>query len=164
MALPRSVHGEETQADLILREVFRHYTEFRELVTTPDHMAEHTDGYLEHTYLVPVEGPAKCPQAPGAQVGKESIKDHKALEMACIYCGVKMRRVTVGFSFWDLHRGLKELAPRKREALFYNVIMDLKQRETGKIMNITTMTVGAYVKMAFKALAKQHFIDIKETL
>lgn len=156
-SLPRSVRGEETQADLILREVFRHYTEFKELVTNPDHTAESSDGYLEHTYIVPADGvPPQCEKAPRAN------KEHEAVNMECIYCGGKMRRVTVGFSFWDLHRGLKELAPRKREALFYNVIMDLKQRDTGKIMGITTMTVGAYVKMAFKALAKQHFIDIKE--
>jgi hypothetical protein len=159
--LLRSVRGEETQADLILREVFRHYTEFRELVTNPDHTAESSDGTLEHTYIVPVKGvPAHCPKAP--RTNKDATKEHKAVEMECVYCGGKMRRVTVGFSFWDLHRGLKELAPRKREALFYNVIMDLKQRDTGAIMGITTMTVGAYVKMAFKTLARQHFIEIKE--
>lgn len=154
----RSVKGEEIPADLVLREVFRRYTEFRELVTNPDHTAETRDGYLEHTYLIPGKGvPAECPDAPKAN------GDHEAINMKCIYCGEKMRRVTVGFSFWDLHRGLKELAPRKREALFFNVIMDLKQRDTGKLMGITTMTVGAYVKMAFKSLAKQHFIDIVET-
>ena len=39
---------------------------------------------------------------------------------------------TVEISFWDLHFGIKDLAPRKREALFYNVILDLKQEDVAK--------------------------------
>jgi DNA-directed RNA polymerase specialized sigma24 family protein len=69
-----------------------------------------------------------------------------------------MKRVSIGFNFWDLHRGLKDLAPRKREALFYNVIMDLKQKDVAKKMGITTVTVGQYVEHAFRQLVSSHLI------
>ena len=64
---------------------------------------------------------------------------------------------TIAFSFWDLHRGIKELAPRKREALYWNVICDLKQRDVAKQMGITTVSVGQYVINAVEQLLSQHF-------
>lgn len=69
---------------------------------------------------------------------------------------------TVAISFWDLHRGIRELAPRKREALFYNVILDQKQADVAKHMNITTVSVGQYVDAAMKQLCKHHFPDLYE--
>jgi DNA-directed RNA polymerase specialized sigma24 family protein len=65
----------------------------------------------------------------------------------------------VTISFWDLHRGIKELSPRKREALFYNVILDEKQRDVADRMGITTVSVGQYVEQAVMQLAEQYFTD-----
>jgi DNA-directed RNA polymerase specialized sigma24 family protein len=70
------------------------------------------------------------------------------------------KKETVSISFWDLHRGIKELAPRKREALFYNVILDQKQKDVAKRMGITTVSVGQYVEAATKQLAKNHFPEL----
>lgn len=67
---------------------------------------------------------------------------------------------TISISFWDLHRGINGLAPRKREALFYNVILDQKQADVAKHMNITTVSVGQYVDAACKQLAKLHFPEV----
>lgn len=104
----------------VLREVIRHYTEFRDLV------ADGGDHVLTHSYLVhDDEGGTK--------------------------------KETISISFWDLHRGISELAPRKREALFFNVILDQKQAEVAKRMGITTVSVGQYVDAAMKQLCKQHF-------
>lgn len=104
----------------VLRDMLRHYTEFRELV------ANGGDHVLTHSYLVPDE-------------------DGGA------------RKETITISFWDLHRGIKELAPRKREALFFNVILDEKQKDVAKRMGITTVSVGQYVEAACKQLALQHW-------
>jgi DNA-directed RNA polymerase specialized sigma24 family protein len=68
---------------------------------------------------------------------------------------------TVTISFWDLHRGIKELSPRKREALFHNVILDKKQKTVAEHMGITTVSVGQYVEQAVLQLAEQHFAEDK---
>lgn len=138
----------------VLREIFRHYTEFREYV------AQGNSPVLEHTYLVPVKGvPEECPDNPNAS----KPKPHKAVEMHCIWCDGEMKRITVSFNFWDLRRGLEDLAPRKREALFHNVIMDQKQKDVAKTMGITTVTVGQYVDHAFKQLVEEHVISVEDT-
>ncbi len=109
----------------VLREILRHYLEFRELV------ANGGDHIIEHSYLVPDEE---------GGVGKE----------------------TISVSFWDLHRGIKELAPRKREALYYNVILDQKQKDVAARMGITTVSVGQYVEAAVRQLSTHHFEDIDD--
>jgi DNA-directed RNA polymerase specialized sigma24 family protein len=68
-------------------------------------------------------------------------------------------KVLVTISFWDLHQGLKSLSPRKREAMFYNVILDWKQRDVAKKMGITTVSVGQYVEQATLQLAQRYFAD-----
>lgn len=149
-SIPRSVHSNETPEHRILREIFRHYTEFREYV------AQGNDPILEHTYLVPAEGEeAQCSKNPQAK------KSHTALKMRCVHCGAKMNRVSVSFNFWDLYRGLKELAPRKREAVLWNVIYDQKQKDVAKKMGITTVTVGQYVEFAMLQLVNSHIISIE---
>lgn len=71
--------------------------------------------------------------------------------------GNRLKFVEVTISFWDLHKGLNNLAPRKKEAVFYNVILDMKQKDVAKIMGITTVSVGQYVDQAFIQLAKDYF-------
>lgn len=109
----------------VLRDMLRHYTEFRALVNSGGNHV------LEHSYLVPDEDGGT-------------------------------RKETISVSFWDLHRGIKELAPRKREALFYNVILDQKQKDVAKRMGITTVSVGQYVEAATKQLAKHHFPELAD--
>lgn len=154
--LTRPVHSGEQPEHRVLREIFRHYTEFREYV------GQGNDSFLEHTYLAPDRGePQICPEQPRAH------GEHEALDMRCILCEAKLHRVTVSFDFWDLQRGIKELAPRKREALFYNVIRDMKQKDVAKKMHITTVTVGQYVEHAFRQLIERHavrFVEHEETM
>jgi DNA-directed RNA polymerase specialized sigma24 family protein len=71
--------------------------------------------------------------------------------------GARKKKIDISISFWDLHRGLRELAPRKREALWWNVIMDEKQKDVAKRMGITTVSVGQYVEAATLQLAKHVF-------
>lgn len=68
-------------------------------------------------------------------------------------------RQTVSISFWDLHRGIKDLSPRKREALWYNVILDWRQRDVAERMGITTVSVGQYVEQAVIQLADIYFVE-----
>lgn len=107
----------------ILREVLRHYSEFKaHVAATGEHVIDY--GY----YIYNDDG---------------SIKDQKMISI----------------SFWDLFEGLNDLAPRKKEAVLYNVIMDQKQKEVAEKMGITTVSVGQYVESACLTLAKRYFAE-----
>jgi DNA-directed RNA polymerase specialized sigma24 family protein len=107
----------------VLREVFRHYLEFRQYVSdTGNHV-------IEHGYFVYNED--------------DNTK----------------QKVNVTISFWDLFVGLKDLSPRKREAVWFNVILDQKQRDVAKRMNITTVSVGQYVEQAMLQLSEYYFAE-----
>lgn len=54
----------------------------------------------------------------------------------------------------DLDKCLKGLSPRKKEAVFYNVILDWKQKDVAVQMGITTVSVGQYVEQAMIQVAK----------
>lgn len=69
------------------------------------------------------------------------------------------KKETVQISLWDLHDGLKNLSARKREAVFYNVILDKKQKDVAEIMGITTVSVGQYVEQAMMQLAEHYFAE-----
>lgn len=68
----------------------------------------------------------------------------------------------IDISFWDLHDSLQVLSDRKREAVYLNVILDLKQKDVAAIMEITTVSVGQYVEQAMLQLAKIYFADKEE--
>ena len=106
----------------VLREVLRHYPEYRALVN-----ADGRHDLIEYAYW---------------------IYDKR---------GRRKKKIELTISFWDLHNRLKELAPRKREAIFYNVILDKKQADVAKLMGITTVTVGQYVEAGTKQLATKYF-------
>jgi hypothetical protein len=113
---------EEIPKHRVLREVYRHYLEFRQYVAdTGNHVIEH--GYFIHN-----------------DDGSRS-------------------RVCISISFWDLFEGLKDLSPRKREAVWYNVILDQKQRDVATKMAITTVSVGQYVEQAMIQLADRYFAE-----
>ena len=107
----------------ILREVYRHYLEFRQYVSaTGNHIIKH--GY----FIYDDEG---------------NIKE----------------KVSIEISFWDLFEGLKELSDRKKEAFFYNVILDQKQRDVAEKIKITTVSVGQYVEQACLQLSERYFAE-----
>lgn len=111
----------------ILREIYRHYIEYKEWVTS------NGKSVIEHGYFVYNED------------------------------GTIKERVMVTISFWDLHEALDKLSKRKREAVFYNVILDWKQRDVAEKMGITTVSVGQYVEQAMLQLSEKYFAGEFET-
>lgn len=71
-------------------------------------------------------------------------------------------KVSITLSFWDLHGSLKRLSARKREAVFYNVILDWKQKDVADRMQISTVSVGQYVQAAMEQLAVA--LDLRQTI
>ena len=69
----------------------------------------------------------------------------------------------VNISFTDLKEGVSDLAPRKKEAFFYHVILDWSQKDTANIMGITTVSVGQYVNDAMHQLCKRYFAEDEDT-
>jgi DNA-directed RNA polymerase specialized sigma24 family protein len=69
-------------------------------------------------------------------------------------------------SFLDLQGCLKNLSKRKKEAIFWNVILDKKQKDVAKIMGITTVSVGQYVQAGFEQLVGDlglpQFCEVKD--
>lgn len=116
----------------ILREVYRHYLEFRQIVShTGNHVIDH--GYFLYS---------------------EPYEDDDGNEQQDI-----VGKVSISISFWDLFEGLKELSPRKREAVWYNVILDQKQKDVANKMAITTVSVGQYVEQAMIQLSERYFSE-----
>lgn len=122
----------------ILREVYRHYLEFRSVVCSPTGSAADgrstssvlcDNGVIDYGYFVYDD--------------EGNVKD----------------RVAISISFWDLHGALVDLSKRKREAVFYNVILDWKQRDVAKKMKITTVSVGQYVEQAMLQLSEDYFAE-----
>lgn len=60
----------------------------------------------------------------------------------------------VGINFLDLQNCLKRLSKRKKQAVFWNVICDQKQKDVAARMGITTVSVGQYVEQAMLQVAK----------
>lgn len=133
-----AVKPDELQPHRILREVYRHYLTFRDLVTSPEHDGQgghnSSDGVIEHGYFVEPEA---------------ENEDGKKVKTGERY------KVLVTISFWDLQGGLAKLSPRKREATFYNVILDQKQKDVAEIMDITTVSVGQYVEQGMIQLSQE---------
>jgi DNA-directed RNA polymerase specialized sigma24 family protein len=76
--------------------------------------------------------------------------------------GEQIGKEDIAISFWDLHDSLKVLSDRKREAVYLNVIKDLKQKDVAARMGITTVSVGQYVDQAMQQLAKEYFAEDDE--
>jgi DNA-directed RNA polymerase specialized sigma24 family protein len=110
----------------ILREVYRHYTDFRDAVARGD-----VNDVID--YAVETE------EGSG-------------------------QYIPMNISFSDLKHGLGELAPRKREAFFYNVILDWKQKDVAEKMGITTVSVGQYVDAAMIQLSKRYFAEVDDNV
>lgn len=76
--------------------------------------------------------------------------------------GTKKAKIPVTISFWDLHGKLNTLSGRKKEAVFYNVILDWRQKDVAERMGITTVSVGQYVEQAMTQLAESYFSEMFE--
>lgn len=112
--------------DKVLREIYRHYPEYKTYVgNTGKHI-------LDHSYYLYAED-------------QETV----------------IGKVTCEFSFWDLNGSLKGLSKRKKEAFFYNIIMDMKQKDVADIMGITTVSIGQYVAFSALELSKTGIVDQK---
>lgn len=62
--------------------------------------------------------------------------------------------IPVSINLLDLQGCLNRLSKRKKEAVFYNVILDMKQKDVAEVMGITTVSVGQYVEQACLQVAK----------
>src|SRR5438045_1400817 len=71
--------------------------------------------------------------------------------------GKAVSKEMVTISFWDLHHALALLSDRKSEGVYFNVILDMKQKDVAKEMKITTVSVGQYVEQAMLQLAAVYF-------
>jgi hypothetical protein len=128
MAQSKGKLTEEIPKHRVLREIYRHYLEYKQYVCdTGTHVIDH--GY----FVYDEDGNVK-------------------------------KKISISISFWDLYAGLKDLSPRKREAVFYNVILDWKQRDVAKKMGITTVSVGQYVEQACLQLAEHYFAEELENV
>lgn len=119
---------------IIVKETLRNYTKFRRHATLIEQSHSHYDGTISHSYVV-------------------YNKD-----------GTPKEKITIEISFWDLLRGIKKISPRKREALWYSIILDKKQEEVGKIMGCRPVTCGQYANSACQQLADLHLNEIIEKL
>ena len=63
-------------------------------------------------------------------------------------------------NFLDLKMCLQHLSKRKMEAIFYNVILDMKQRDVAEIMGITTVSIGQYVEAGVMQAAAELWSEI----
>ena len=72
---------------------------------------------------------------------------------------IEYKGITICFSDLNLLEGLKSLSPQKRKAFYYNVLLDMKQRDVAAIMGIKTVTVGQYVEQAAIQLAKKYWVE-----
>jgi DNA-directed RNA polymerase specialized sigma24 family protein len=102
---------------------------------------------------------------------REVLRDYLSLKTKCLeegqwdihlgdlpsWCSEEWDSPITEFSinFNDLKDCLHGLSTRKREAVFYNVILDMKQKDVAKIMGITTVSVGQYVDQAMLQVSRE---------
>lgn len=124
------------QRHKILREAYRHLSEFEDFAT--------------HSIPEPSSGKY-------GQSGRVINAQTSGLKDTIEYKGITL-------SLIDLKQALKDanLAPRKREAFYLNVICDMKQRDVAEQMGITTVSVGQYVEQAMLQIADVYFKDDSE--
>jgi len=89
---------------------------------------------------------------------REVLRNYLTFESLCQQSGsYVISHAGFDISFIDLQNALKDLSPRKREAVYYNVILDWKQKDVAAKMGITTVSVGQYVEQAMIQVSKRYF-------
>lgn len=140
-----SIRDEELLPHRVLRDVLKNYLEFRDIVTSPEQQAT---------------GQAGKNRTVGNSRGTDGVIDYT---YSVRREDGTIDKISLSVSFWDLQGLLRRLSPRKREAVFYNVILDKKQKDVAEIMGITTVSVGQYVDQAMLQLQKGYFGDDEPT-
>lgn len=93
---------------------------------------------------------------------REAVRHYQELETLFTSKGVLvLSHDGLDICFMDLREALQRLSPRKREAIYYNVILDMKQKDVAEKMGITTVSVGQYVESGFAQIAKIYFEQIE---
>ena len=91
---------------------------------------------------------------------REFLRNYTAFEGYCSQSGkYDISHSGYTINFLDLQGCLKKLSKRKKEAVFWNVIMDKKQKEVAELMEITTGSVAQYVEQAMVQVAKELWPD-----
>lgn len=121
----------DLQPHIVLREAYRHWYEFQELV--------------KHS----------VPDPPSGKYGGQKVAlnaQYGGLRDVIEFKGIEL-------SFFDLERALRDtkLPDRKKEAFILNVIEDKLQREVADIMGISVVSVGQYVQQACLRIAATYF-------
>lgn len=91
---------------------------------------------------------------------REVLRNYLEFEAYCSQSGsyiIEHKGVMLSFS--DLKKLLADLSPRKKQAIWYNVILSFKQWETAEKMGIKTGTVGQYVDSALEQLVDRYFAE-----
>lgn len=98
------------------------------------------------------------------RVLREAVRHYYEFEQLFISDGIiSISHGGIDISFLDLKDAIAKLSPRKQEAIYYNVILDMKQKDVAEKMGITTVSVGQYVESGFSQIAKEYFPDeVKE--
>lgn len=87
---------------------------------------------------------------------REVLRNFTVFEAYCSQHGVyEISHKGIDINFLDLQNCLNRLSKRKKEAVAYNVIRDMKQKDVAAVMGITTVSVGQYVEQAMLQVAKE---------
>ena len=87
---------------------------------------------------------------------REVLRNYTVFEGYCSQHGeydITHKGITI--NFLDLQKCLKGLSKRKKEAVFWNVIRDEKQKDVAARMGITTVSVGQYVEQAMLQVSRE---------
>ena len=127
---------------VILREAYRNYLTWGDLITYGDGNTMHVSDIL--TYRVPKE--------PGSEEMVDVTISYHDLERALN-------------QFQDTaRRDGTVLSKRKEQAFYLHIIRDMLQRDVADIMGITTVSVGQYVDDGMKQLCKYYFAEEEDTI
>jgi DNA-directed RNA polymerase specialized sigma24 family protein len=90
---------------------------------------------------------------------REALRHYNEFEALFSQTGKSVVRGPDGVEicFLDLKAGFERLSKRKREAIYYNVVMDMRQKDVAEVMGITTVSVGQYVESGFMQFAEEYF-------
>lgn len=87
---------------------------------------------------------------------REVLRNYTVFESLCSSTGkYDIEHKGININFLDLQKCLKAVSPRKKEAIFYNIIRDMKQKDVAAIMGITTVSVGQYCDSALLSVAQK---------
>ena len=94
------------------------------------------------------------------RVLRETLRHYLEFRAYCTSHGVwEIESQGVRINFLDLRDCLAGLSKRKKEAVYWNVIRDYKQKDVAEIMEITTGSVNQYVEQGMLQIAQSLWPD-----